>query len=166
MKLNKECFIGMVSRFRKVFGQPLPATPGLPPENERALCASLLKEEVNELESALCGGDFIEAADALCDIQYVLTGVVLALGLGGCFDELLAEVHRSNMSKVCHDIESANKECALFLEKGIGATIKEENGKFIIFRDSDGKLMKPSTFSPPDIKGVLVRHSASQTKKY
>jgi predicted HAD superfamily Cof-like phosphohydrolase len=42
----------------------------------------------------------VEIADALCDLQYVLSGAILEFGFGGKFKSLFEEVHRSNMSKV------------------------------------------------------------------
>ena len=37
----------------------------------------LLPEELNELKQAIEDNDLVEIADALCDLQYVLSGAVL-----------------------------------------------------------------------------------------
>ena len=49
----------------------------------------------------------MEALDALGDIDYVMNGTVLELGMGKVFDLACNEIHRSNMSKVCKTKEEA-----------------------------------------------------------
>ena len=70
---------------------------------------------------------FIEIADAICDLIYVLSGTAVSLGIP--LEECWAEVQRSNMSKI------------------------PEDG--VIRRRDDGKILKPKTFSPADLKGVI-----------
>ena len=70
---------------------------------------NLLQEELNELREAIEENDIIEIADALSDLQYVLSGAVLEFGLGNKLGELFAEVHRSNMSKVCPTLDIAKE---------------------------------------------------------
>ena len=41
---------------------------------------NLIDEEVNELREAIKQNDLVECADALADIQYVLSGTVLEVG--------------------------------------------------------------------------------------
>jgi len=57
----------------------------------------LLYEEVNELGEAVESDDIVKIADALGDIAYVIVGTAVAYGIP--FDAVLAEVHRSNMTK-------------------------------------------------------------------
>ena len=44
--------------------------------------SNILQEELNELKQAIDDNDLVEIADALCDIQYVLSGAILEFGLG------------------------------------------------------------------------------------
>lgn len=87
----------------------------------------LLSEEFSELQTACTSRDLIGAIDALADIAYVIFGTAEAWGvdLGPMFDE----VHRANMSKITED----------------GRVLRRE----------DGKILKPSTYSPPDLERVL-----------
>lgn len=57
----------------------------------------LIREEVNELVDATNAGDLVGIADALADIVYVAYGTAYTYGID--LDAVLAEVHRSNMSK-------------------------------------------------------------------
>ena len=69
----------------------------------------MLAEELKELQQAVNDNNLVEIADALCDLQYVLSGAVLEFGLGEKFKELFDEVHRSYMSKACKTVEEANQ---------------------------------------------------------
>ena len=52
------------------------------------LRVNLLREELKELEAAIADNDLVEVADALADLQYVLSGAVLEFGLGAKFRTL------------------------------------------------------------------------------
>ena len=91
---------------------------------------TLIAEEVQELDDADATADTAEIADALIDILVVTIGAGLSLGLP--MQALWDEVVRSNNSKRQPD----------------GTVLKRE----------DGKIMKPPTYSPPDIEGVLRKH--------
>ena len=56
-----------------------------------------IEEEAGELRAAVLSGDTIAAADALADIAYVVYGTALHFGID--LDAVVAEVHRSNMTK-------------------------------------------------------------------
>ena len=55
---------------------------------------------IKQLKQTIEDQDIVEIADALCDLQYVLSGAVLEFGLGEKFVDLFNEVQRSNMSKL------------------------------------------------------------------
>lgn len=86
-------------------------------------------EEVEEYADAIEKGDIVKIADALCDLLYFLIGTVQAHGLQDVFEDCFDEVHRSNMSK------------------------RQPDGT-IIYRE-DGKVLKPSTWSPPDLESII-----------
>lgn len=96
---------------------------------------SLLEEEVGELITAVHAHDLIGIADALADITYVVYGTALTYGID--LDQVLGEVHRSNMSKLDH------------------------NGRPII--RADGKVLKSEHYSPPNVEAVL-RHQTSSVE--
>lgn len=70
----------------------------IPNRTRCALAVDLIREELNELAAAIDQNDIVEVADALADLQYVLSGDVHEFGLGSRFGSLFEEVHRSNMS--------------------------------------------------------------------
>ena len=83
--------------------------PSFPSPDRCKLRVSLLREEVQELQDAINDNDLVEVADALADIQYVLSGAILEFGMGSIFKNLFDEVQRSNMSKACKTAEEAEQ---------------------------------------------------------
>lgn len=105
-------------------------TPTFPGQKIRDLRRRLIEEEVQELWDAEAVDDIVEVADALTDILYVVYGMGLAYGIN--LDRCFDEVQRSNMSKVVE-----------------GKLIKAPNGK----------VLKPDTYSPPDLNKVLFPYT-------
>jgi NTP pyrophosphatase (non-canonical NTP hydrolase)/ADP-ribose pyrophosphatase YjhB (NUDIX family) len=90
----------MVREFHRVFDGPVAAVANpRPAEWENRI--SFLQEEFDEYVEAARAGDLAALADALADMVYVIHGTALAYGIP--LDEVLAEVHRSNMSKLGRD---------------------------------------------------------------
>ena len=73
------------------------------PANQAFLRLQLIQEELSELARALEHGNIYEALDGLTDIQYVLDGTYLALGLADLKLPAFREVQRSNMTKLGTD---------------------------------------------------------------
>src|SRR4051812_45685510 len=99
--------LNQVADFHRTFNHPIEPHPVIPAEKRCNLRVSLIAEELKELEQAIADKNITEIADALCDIQYVLSGAVLEFGLGERFKTLFDEVQRSNMSKTCATLEEA-----------------------------------------------------------
>lgn len=110
------------------FEQDRPLTPVLPDYDVRELRQNMLAEEYQEYVEAENDHDIVEIADALADMMVIIIGTALAYGIP--IAKVWEEVHRSNMSKV---------------DPATGSIIKRE----------DGKVLKPDTWSPPDVIGVL-----------
>lgn len=117
-----------VAEFHKTFGLTVNENPTIPCKKDVDLRINLIMEEASEFAAASVDGNIIEIADAIADLLYVVYGAAATYGLPA--DKLFDEVHRSNMSKIHSD-----------------GTIKR--------RESDGKVIKPDTYSPADISGVL-----------
>ena len=107
MKYNEPNGLNDVAKFHETFSLPVLDTPLIPDEQRCELRVSLLQEELNELKEAIATNDLVEVADALCDIQYVLSGAILEFGMGDKFKTLFDEVQRSNMSKTCKTMAEA-----------------------------------------------------------
>lgn len=104
----------MVKEFHRIFLVDL--------EKRKTTSHKFMAEELQEFFDA---ANDVEALDALCDLQYFLDGTFHAYGWDKIKDAAMAEVHRSNISKLGID------------------------GK-PIFRE-DGKIQKGPNFSKPNL---------------
>lgn len=124
-----------VELFMRIGGQEYPAPQSMggatlyPDWNDKQtqLYMSLITEEYNECLEAYDAGDVIEVADALADMVWVIMGMASTLDID--FDDVWQEVKRSNMSKFVNGVAIRNPET--------------------------GKIMKPDTFSEPDLQKVI-----------
>ncbi|NMM50445.1 pyrophosphohydrolase domain-containing protein [Marinigracilibium pacificum] len=150
--------LNQVAEFHKTFQHPIEENPVIPAESRCDLRVALLAEELKELQEAIKDKDIVEIADALCDIQYVLSGAVLEFGLGEKFKALFDEVQRSNMSKACETEEEAQKTVDYYKEKkNEDCYFKKVDGKYLVFRKSDNKTIKSINYSPADLKSILEK---------
>ena len=100
-------------------------------EEYRDRAMDLLTEEVGEMKAAIDSMDQVEMLDAAADIIFVLAGIIEKAGLGEYMDEVMAEVLRSNNTKI-----SASGE---------------------VVRDENGKIGKPEHYRAPDIPEAMRR---------
>lgn len=150
--------LSMVADFHKTFKHPILESPAIPGEDRCRLRVALIAEELGELEAAIKAKDIVEVADALCDIQYVLSGAILEFGLGEKFNELFEEVQRSNMSKACSSEAEAQETVAHYREKqGAACYYRQEGDKWLVYRESDHKTIKSVGYSPANLKKILDR---------
>jgi predicted HAD superfamily Cof-like phosphohydrolase len=148
--------LNRVGEFHDFFQHPVLSTPRIPGHDRCQLRVNLLYEELQELTRALEQGDLVEAADALCDLQYVLSGAIHELGLGPVFAELFAEVHDSNMSKACDTPELAQQTADYYLQsRGESCIIEQVGHLYMVYRESDHKTMKSIAYRPADLRGIL-----------
>jgi predicted HAD superfamily Cof-like phosphohydrolase len=126
----------VVKEFHKKFNHPIAQKPvniddstDTETQNLLELRRKLIDEEYKEFRVAYFEGNEIEMLDALCDMIYVIYGMALALGWD--INAAVAEVHRSNMSKLGAD------------------------GKPIVRKD--GKIMKGENYSPPNLAQFFKR---------
>lgn len=148
-----------------LFGQTIRKTPQMPTKEERLLRARLMFEEggVEMIKASGCKlvyhtgpypeeppielnldrlsveldenaePDLVAVADSIGDTLVVTYGAANCYGVDA--EQVYDEVHRSNLSKVWPD----------------GA----------IHKRADGKVIKPETYSPADLKTVLRRQGAT-----
>ena len=148
--------LNQVAEFHRTFKAPILETPQIPSADRCKLRVNLIAEELKELQEAIDNQDLVEVADALCDIQYVLSGAVLEFGLGDKFVDLFNEVQRSNMSKACSTYEEAEATVNHYAKKdGTEAEIMQDGDKFLVYRILDNKVLKSVGYSPADLKGIL-----------
>ena len=156
MIMKKLDSLNQVAEFHKTFNHPVKEIPAIPNKKRCDLRVALIAEELKELEEAIADNDLVEVADALCDIQYVLSGAILEFGLGKKFGDLFDEVQRSNMSKACISVDEAKATIQHFMDKdGTECYFEEEEGKYLVYRSADNKTMKSINYSPADLKPIL-----------
>lgn len=97
-----------------------------PFDQQALLYYDLVKEEFYELTVAVKNFDIVETADACADLIWVIEGLCHTLGIP--LQQVWDEVARSNFSKTVD-----------------GKLTKRE----------DGKVLKPDTYSPPDVKKII-----------
>jgi len=149
--------LNQVAEFHQTFNAPILDQPQIPSKERCELRVKLLQEELDELKEAIENNDLVEVADALCDLQYVLSGAVLEFGLGEKFVELFNEVQRSNMSKACDNQQQADETIAFYKEKGQDAYSEVSGDKINVHRKSDNKVLKNKYYSPADLKTILEK---------
>ncbi len=144
-----------VAEFHRTFRVPVLSAPAIPPPDRGRLRVNLLREELAELETAIAAGDLIEVADALADLQYVLSGAVLEFGLGDRFKQLFEEVHRSNMSKTCRTEGEAQATVEHYRALGQTGRVERSGNHFLVYREADEKVLKNVNYSPADLAAQL-----------
>lgn len=147
--------LNQVADFHRTFRHPIESEPIIPAMERCRLRVALLREELQELEDAIAANDLVEVADALCDIQYVLSGAVLEFGLGDKFRKLFDEVQRSNMSKTCATEAEAEATAEHYRQKGTKCYIQKSGEHWLVYRDGDNKTLKSINYSPANIAGML-----------
>ncbi|MGX9986019.1 pyrophosphohydrolase domain-containing protein [Chryseobacterium sp. POL2] len=153
--MDKIDSLNQVGEFHKTFKAPILDTPQIPSKERCDLRVSLLQEELNELKQAIADNDLVEIADALCDLQYVLSGAVLEFGMGEKFVELFNEVQRSNMSKACANEEEAQETVKNYQDKNVDVFYEKSGEKYNVYRKEDNKVLKSINYSPADLKSIL-----------
>jgi predicted HAD superfamily Cof-like phosphohydrolase len=148
--------LNQVAEFHRTFNHPVEPIPLIPAPERCKLRVALLAEELRELEDAIYENDIVAVADALCDLQYVLSGAVLEFGLGAKFRALFDEVQRSNMSKVCHSLDEAEATVKYYqTQRDADCFYEEKDGIFLVFRREDRKTLKSINYEPANLKSIL-----------
>lgn len=134
--VEQECYLpeseamAAVREFHEVFGLPINDTTQTPGK----LRADLIREEAAETAEAIEIGNLEDKAKELADLAYVVYGAALTFGID--LDEAIAEVHRSNMSKLV-------------------------DGRPVM--RADGKVLKGPNYRPPDMARAVVRALREET---
>lgn len=145
-----------VAAFHDIFKLPVLPTPFIPDEKRCNLRVALLQEELDELKTAILENDIVAVADALSDLQYVLSGAILEFGLANKFKSLFDEVQRSNLSKPCKTYEEALATQKYYeQEKNTSSFIEESEGEFLVYRQADKKVLKSVNYSEADLESII-----------
>lgn len=145
-------YLEKVKEFQRRFNHPVLETPTIIDFDRANLRYELLSEELKELADAFNKQDLIGIADALGDLQYVLSGAILEFGFTNNFDKIFEEIHRSNLSKLCKTIEEATLTVLKYKNDGVEAYYILEGSYYHVKRTSDNKTLKSINYSPADLK--------------
>jgi len=149
-------FLKKVEEFHNQFNVPTLNEPTIPSKERCNLRVRLLEEEMDELKKAIESGDIVEISDALVDIEYILMGTVLEFGLKDVYNKLFEEVHRSNMSKACNNMDEVEKTMEKYKkEYGVETYFKKINDKYVVYRKSDNKVLKSINYYKPNLKEII-----------
>ena len=141
--------------FNATFGKPNNNEPTIPDETEWKFVYDFVLEELEEYKEACERGDIVEVLDALCDIAYVSIGNGTMLhGLKNKIWPAYQEVQGSNMSKACKTEEEAILTVSQrSKEQGEACHFEKlEEGRYIVYRSRDKKVMKSINYYRPDLK--------------
>lgn len=147
-------FVNEVEEFNATFGKPNNYEPTIPEKKEWQFVYDFILEELEEYRQACENGDIVEVLDALCDITYVSLGNgVMLHGLKDKIWPAYGEVQASNMSKSCSTEEEAIQTVSIRTkEQGEPCHFEEVNGRFIVYRSRDRKVMKSVNYFRPNLK--------------
>lgn len=116
-----------IRKWHEATGSGVNDYPYFPEASKRQLRKDLLQEEVNEYFLSEAADDMVGIADGLGDIIYVCVGTAIRYGID--IEQVMQEICRSNDSKIPAD--------------------------GVVKRREDGKIMKPDTYTKPDIGAIL-----------
>ncbi|MER6571987.1 MazG nucleotide pyrophosphohydrolase domain-containing protein [Streptomyces sp. NPDC001093] len=119
----------LVREFHRAFGLDARTTPAEVDPELAAHRGELLAEEAAEVAEVAVAGPLDKLAHELADVVYVAYGTALVHGID--LDQVIAEIHRANMSKLGPDGQVA--------------------------RRADGKVLKGEHYRAPDVSAVLRR---------
>ena len=147
-------FVDEVERFNATFGKPNNYEPTIPEKKEWQFVYDFILEELEEYRQACENGDIVEVLDALCDITYVSLGNgVMLHGLKNQIWPAYQEVQASNMSKSCSTEKEAIQTVSVRAEEqGEPCHYEEVNGRYIVYRSRDRKVMKSINYFRPNLK--------------
>jgi predicted HAD superfamily Cof-like phosphohydrolase len=166
MSNKKVPFVDEVEEFNEVMGKSYQnrTTPTIDPK-DADFVINFIQEELDELKVAVKEKNIIEIFDALLDITYVgLGNGALVFGLKDKMLDGYAEVQASNMSKICNTVAEAEETVKLRSEQqGEPCHYEESNGKYVVYRTSDNKVMKSINYFRPDLSQFFTELEIAQT---
>ena len=160
MSKNKIPFVSEVEEFNDVMGKGWQnrTTPTIN-KKDAEFVINFIQEELDELKEAVEEKNIVEIFDALLDITYVgLGNGALVFGLKDKMLDGYAEVQASNMSKIWQTVEEAEETVKVRSEQqGEPCHYKENNGKYVVYRSSDDKVMKSINYFKPDLTQFFTK---------
>lgn len=117
-----------VINFHRTFGAMINIDPTIVDDQTALLRKNLIIEEQKELFDAIDQKDIKQIAKETADLLYVVYGLAVTCGIP--INQVFAEVHRSNMSKLTKEGE--------------------------VLRREDGKVLKSEQYTPANLDFLVV----------
>lgn len=154
--MNKQVpFVDEVQQFNEVMGKEWQnrTTPTINREDAEFVF-NFIKEENEELKTAIEEGDIVGVLDAILDITYVCLGNgAMAFGLKDKIINGYAEVQASNLSKICKTEEEAIETVKIRSEQqGEPCHFEKVGNGYVVYRSRDMKVMKARDYFKPNLK--------------
>jgi len=134
-----------VREFMLAMKQAVPANRTVPSRDLKEARSWMLDEEAFELRVA---DNYVDYVDAVVDILYVALGAAVEAGLDAdTLTKCFSEVHRANMTKFWTAEQAVEHDGNLKFEASAAGYIAKR----------DGKVIKPPTFTPPNLSAIIHR---------
>lgn len=145
-----------ISSWREEFGLPVNLTKVDNVDEDAAeLAYNLIKEEFNELTEAYVNDDYVEIADALGDLIFVIKQMADEYGID--MDKVIYSIYESNMSKSCTTQEEVDKTINKYKGQGIDVyPISTPGGRTVVKRKKDNKVLKSINYKEPNLREILL----------
>lgn len=126
---------------------------------------NFIQEELDELKEAVEKKNIIEILDALLDITYVgLGNGAMVFGLKDKIWAGYQEVQASNLSKICNTLKEAEETVRVRSEEqGTPCHYEKANGKYVVYRSHDSKVMKSINYFRPDLSKFFSENDILNT---
>ena len=148
-------FVSEVEEFNTLMGKEWQnrKSPYIDPK-DADFVVNFTQEELDEMKEAIAKKDIVGILDAVCDLLYVAVGnATLVFGLKDKLIPAYNEVQASNLSKVCNTLEEAEETVKVRSEQqGEPCHYEEINGKYVVYRTRDMKVMKNINYFSPNLK--------------
>ena len=148
-------FVSEVEEFNTLMGKEWQnrKSPYIDPK-DADFVVNFTQEELDEMKEAIVKKDIVGILDAVCDLLYVAVGnATLVFGLKDKLIPAYDEVQASNLSKVCNTLEEAEGTVKVRSEQqGEPCHYEEINGKYVVYRTRDMKVMKNINYFSPNLK--------------
>jgi predicted HAD superfamily Cof-like phosphohydrolase len=137
-------------------------TTGLVTSNTLEQNSAMIVSGIRELERALFNFGTSYKTQDINEMAEYLAGILwsvynLGHGLGFNMDQMFREVHRSNMTKVCNNIEDALASVAFYEKDGRykKPTFKIKNQYFVIYDAETSKILKNHKWESPNLNQFI-----------
>lgn len=131
---------------------------GYPRQDVYALFIKQLEKVYSNSPFIDNGERTVEVFDAVLDLLVVTYGIPDIFNMASAVPEGMKEVHNSNMSKLCNNIDEVKLTVEKYREEGIELVSEETPKGYVVKNRDTGKILKSILFKKPNLKNILIKH--------